>query len=340
MKKYNTEQIQNYKNDIHNAKCIYIYGSDAFQRDRAFKIVFNLLTNNEPSSDNSFLFFGYDFVADEKITTIIDSLNMISFDMSEKTIAIKYFEQLNTKAATKIAKYTDNPSPYAKLILVSDIIESKANVYKNIKDNCMFIETSEMKYQSHLLYWLNNYIRDNRIRMDEPAKQYFSTVVEPNSYIAYNEMKKLELYVGINTTITTNHIKECTITSKTNTIFELIDAVGFKQKEKALKIAENLIENQESVIMIVSMLTNFFFTLWKLDALRRKGVSHNELTSKHMNDIYFSFRDKYSKFIQNYNQSQIHKALKQLYICDCRAKLSMADEKVLITALLLMLFLV
>ena len=83
------------------------------------------------------------------------------------------------------------------------------------------------------------------------------------------------------------------------------------------------------------MLSNLFFTLMKLNALLRKNVSHNDLKEKYMSEVYHSYRDKYLTFLKNYNQNQIQVALKSLYECDCKVKLSMAEDLVLVTALVL-----
>ena len=335
-KKYTCDQINSYVEQVKSAKCIFVHGVDAFQRDKCFKQIINILNVSVNDGMNSFLFYGDDYARDDKISPIMESLNMMSFDLSEKIVSIKHFEQLNKGAMERIAKYTDDPAPYAKLILVSDKLDSRLTAVKTLTKNSLHMETTEMKYASHLLQWLNGYLRENQIRMDEATKNYFVNTVEPDAFTAYNEMKKLELYVGNTKTITTNDIKECTINSKTYTVFELTDAIGYKQKENALKIIENLVNNGESIIMVVSMLTNFFFTLWRLDALRRKNISASELMANHMNDINPYFREKYIKFLKAHDRASIENALKQLYICDSRAKLSMAEDMVLGVSVILM----
>ena len=351
-KSYTCDQVHAYDDLISQSKCIFIHGTDAFQKNRCFRYIIthllkinsstqdNNLSTNKSSFDgiNTFLFYGDDFSSEDKINSIIDALNMMSFDMTEKIISIRNFEQLGKEAANKIAKYTEVPNPTSKLIMVSGKVDGKISAYKTIKENSLHIETVEMKYPRDLSNWLNNYLRENQLKMNEHAKQYFSSIVELDTYTAYNEIKKLELYVGKGKEITLNDVKECTVSSKTNSVFDLIEAIGLKQKEKSLKIAENLINNEESVIMINSMLTNFFFTLFRLDALRRKGIPNGDLISQHMKDINPYFREKHITYLQTFDQSKIVSALKHIYICDCRAKLSMADEKVLIASLVAELF--
>jgi DNA polymerase-3 subunit delta len=325
---------------IKSARCIFIYGTDAFQRDKYLRQIVKALDVSINDGMNTFLFYGDDYSKDDKVSAILDTLNMMSFDLSEKIVTIKHFEQLHKDAQTRIATYTKNPCDTSKLIIVSDKLDARTVAYKTLKETALLIETTEMKYTTHLAQWLNEYLKEHQLRMDEQTKNYFTTIVEPDAFTAYNEMKKLELYVGNTNIITLNDLKECTISSKAYTVFDLIDAVGYKQKEKALKILENLINNDESIIMVISLLTNFFFTLWRLEALKRRNYSSAELTAKHMNDINPYFREKHISFLKNYDQAQIQNAIKQLYICDSRAKLTMATDMVLGTQLVVSFFLV
>lgn len=339
-KKIYSDQILNHSQELLNARNILIYGSDAFQRDNCFKHIFRILSNAQnrkisvDDGMNTFLFYGDEYSKSDKVNSIIETINLYSFDSSEKVVSIRYFDMLNTNGINKIADYTDNPNPQTKLIIVAEKINQKLNSFKKIVKNSFTIETKEMKYTNHLLLWLNQFLKDNpHIKMDENAKRLFVSLVEPDSYTAYNELKKLELFVSPKQQISMNDIKECTIKSKQNTVFDLIDSVGYKQKAEALRISDNLIKNDESVIMIISLLSNLFFTLWNLSALRKKSISYNELKDRYMQDVIPFFRDKYIQFLKNYSQNQINNAFKVLYVCDSRAKLSMATDIVLLTDL-------
>ena len=342
-KKYVCDSVKSTVSEFLSAKCIVISGTDLYQRDQCYKYIMKNIdfsrkqTTNQPLNEgvDTFVFYGDEFAKDEKIFTIMEALNSYSFDLSEKIITIKNFENLNAKALVLIAHYTENPSSQAKLILIADKLDGRSATTTTLQKNCLFYETTEMKYQSQLFQWLNQYLNQHQLKMDDQAKQLFANTVKPDAFTAYNEMKKLELYIGNTNKITAKDIQECTINSKTYTVFELTDAVGYRQKDKSLQIAEYLIKNDESLVMIVSLLSNFFFTLMKLNALMRRNISAKELKEKYMSEIYISFRDKYFEFLNNFNQKQIQNALQHLYDCDCRAKLSMAEDLVLITALVM-----
>jgi len=334
--KYYCGDERNFISQIQSAPCILILGEDLSQKDRCFKQIFSLLNISIHDDLNSFLYYGDEYAKDNKFDALFDTLYTVSFFDTPKTVSIKYFETLHNDVKTKVAKYTENPSSSVKLILMAEKLDQKYTSSKTIVKNSLLIETKEMKYPKHLIEWLNVYCPENQLNMDYTAKKFFSEYVQIDTYTAYNEMKKLELYVGNSRTITVNDIKNCTVNSRLYRVYDLTDAIGGRNKKLALEIVENMIGGGESIIMIIATLTNFFFMLWKLKTLKNRGLSDYDIKSQYMKDVRSDYtQNKNLGFVQNISLKYIKKALTELYICDCKAKLSMADDKVLGTSLVL-----
>jgi DNA polymerase-3 subunit delta len=340
--KITTDQVNAYTNEIRNAKCIFIHGTDAFQRDRCFKQIINML--NVPVNDGlqTYLFYGDDYSIKGKAGSILDTLNMFSFDLAERIVSIRYFEQIYKEDITRIAQYCESPSENTKLIMVSDKVDSRITAFKTIISKSLTIETSEIRFDNDLKKWLNTILGEFRFKIDEQTKKYLVENIEIDTFTVYNELKKLEIYIGNRDYVSINDIKDCIANSKTYTVFDLRKAIGLKQKTEALKIAENLINNEESVIMINSILTSFFIQLWEFQLLSQKGLTLYDtlIKAEIMYEKTHDFRKKilleeYQKYLYNFNLSKIQHALKQLYICDSRAKLSMAPEMTLLTSLVM-----
>jgi len=326
---YLCERVDSFANEVRTARCIFIFGDDHCQKDRCFKRIFEILDIPLHDNMNSFLYYGDELSKEKGIDVIFDTLNSISFDLSPKTISIKFFEALHKEAMVKLAKFVEKKDPYARLILVSDKQDTRFTHIKSLKENSLFIETSVMKYPRDLMEWVGNYVQENRLNMDYNARRFFSEYVALDTYTALNEMKKLQIYIGNSRTITINDIKECTVNSKVFSVFSLTDAVGGHNKRLALEVVENLIANGESVIMIVAMLTTFFFTLWRIRVLLNRGISDFDIKKYYLQGMHPYMQEKNIGFARNYDLKQIQKALSELYTCDCRAKLSMGEEKVL-----------
>jgi len=335
-KKYFCGDERSFLPEIQSAPCILIHGEDLSQKDRCYKQIFTLLGLSIHDDLNSFLFYGDEYAKDTKCDAIFDTLYTVSFFTSQKTISIKYFEALPTEVKAKIARYTENPSPDIKLILVCEKLEQKLSSTKILLKNCLLIETKEMRYPKHLQEWLNVYCAENNLSMDYNAKRFFSEYVQIDTYTAYNEMKKLEMYVGQSRRITVEDIKNCTVNSRIYRVYDLTDAIGNRNKKLALEIVENMIGGGESIIMIVATLSNFFFMLWRLKALKLRNVSDFVIKSQYMKEVRSEWtQNKNLGFVQNVSLEYIQNALSELYTCDCRAKLSMAEDKVLGASLVL-----
>jgi len=327
---YLCERVDTFVAEVKAANNILIYGDDHCQKDRCFKKLFQILGIPLNDSMNSFLFYGDELARDKGIEAVFDTLNTISFDMTQKTISIKFLEALNKEALTKLAKFAERKDPYSRLILVSDKLDGKYGYVKTLKENSLVIETSVMKYPRDLLDWLNGYVQENRINMDSYAKKFFSEYVQLDTYTALNEMKKLQIYIGNSNTITVNDIKNCTVNTREYSVFDLTDAIGGRSKKKALEVIENLIANGESVIMVVAILTTLFFTIWRIKTLQSRNISDVDIKKYYMKEVRSEYvQNKNLGFAGNFSLKQIQNALTELYTCDCRAKLSMAEEKVL-----------
>lgn len=329
------DQINLNIDNIKKSHNFFVYGSEAFQKNQSLNIITHTLGIDEIDNFDSFLVYGDDYSSKaNQISSMIENLYMMPFAQPNKSLVIKNFDEMNAENQDYVAKYLDKASEYSILILLCEKLDARTSRAKKILENCLTIECKELKSPTILIKWLNEEIRRRQLQMDESAKMTFINSIELDFYTAFNELNKLELYIGQNKRITLNDVKSCTALSKAHNIFELIDEIGYKRVEKALYINENLLENMENQIMILTMITNFFMTLWKLSALKKKNISDPEIKSRYMNEILPFLRDKYFAFLKNYPHDKIKMAIDLLLQTDRQAKLTMASEYVLLDTLI------
>ena len=87
----------------------------------------------------------------------------------------------------------------------------------------------------------------------------------------HQELEKLILYAGAETAITSAHIAKLSSHSRTHTIFELVEALGQSQPDKALKVLARLLELGEHPSKIMVMLARQVRLLMRTrEGLKRK----------------------------------------------------------------------
>ena len=360
------DEVKSNIDSILAAKCIFIQGMDTFQKDRAFEDILKILKTLKNDNEKSFLFYADEFSDKVKIGSILDILNMYSFDVAERLVTIKKIEDLSNDALKKLLKYVENPCPQSRLIMIyeeDEISYAKYKTIRNIKSNSLIIETKEIKYENDLSPIIDMILLENNLKMDDNTKKsflnkmgtkenlilieksekshYYIGKEEFDIYNVFNEIKKLELYIGNKSYITMNDINQCTLNSQKNAINDLEDALGEKNLPKALNIVKNLMENENDLVMINGKIGSFFYFLWKMEAELKNGKNITDLLidRKIIKSTWKQYAinlrvNKYKTFLYNYDRNKIMNALKQIYICDSRKKLSVADDMILMTSMI------
>jgi DNA polymerase-3 subunit delta len=322
------ERIKSFNNFL-------IFGAEPFQKNQSLSILMKLFNINEIDNFDIFLVYGDEYSSKANpISSMTENLYMMPFAQEKKILIIKNFDEMNADNQEQVVKYLNKSSKDSILILTADKLDSRTSRAKKITDHCFSIECKEIKYPSVFIKWVSDEIRNRKIQIDESAKMALISSIDMDFYTAYNELNKLLLFTGGNRRITIDDVKNCTAKSKTHTVFELIDEIGYKRTDKAIIINDNLLDNLESQILIITMITNLFMTLWRLSALKEKNISDTEIKERYMKDIIPFARDKYFAFLRNYNHNKIKKALDLLLETDRQAKLSMAGEYVLLDTLI------
>jgi len=335
--KINCDQVKENAELVNSNMCIFIQGSDNFQRDRALNEILKILKYTINDEMNSFLYYGDLFSDKVKIGEIIDTLNMYSFNLSPRLITIRNFEFLKKDAIARISKYIDDPCPHSRLIIDCFSSDFKDRTFDTLTKKCLHIQSQEVVWQKDKIKWLDILLAENDLKMDERTKALFIEKIEFDIYNVDNELKKLKLYINGQNLVTINDVTKCTLNTRVYTMFELLESVGFKRKTEVFYIIENLIDNDTSIILIIYKLCDYFYNLLKIDAQTRNGKTITDilLESKEITPNTHEYRkkiiiEKYTTYLKNYNRAKILNALKQLYICDSRAKLTLASEKVLL----------
>lgn len=336
LSKITFDQLSTQISEIEKYNIIFIYGPEEFQKNESLSQILKKLDCKVIDQFDSFLVYGDDYSSkSNSVNVVLEQLYMSPFILKKKIVIIKNFDEMSADNQETVSKYCDKNLYDNVLILTSSKLDQKTNRMKKITSSSFVIECKELKYPSILMKYITEELRRRQLKMDEKCKQTFINSIDLDYYTAYNELNKLELYIGSSRTVMEDDVKNCTAFSKTYSVFDLIDEIGYKNLDKSLIIADNIIKADENAILIITLLTNFFLSIWKLSIFKSRNLSNSDLKERYMNDIPVFVRDKYLVFLKNYNQKQIQHALTLILNCDRQLKLTMASDIVLIETLII-----
>jgi DNA polymerase-3 subunit delta len=278
-----------------------IHGTETYLIDRILAaITKRFVTPGSEDFDYS-LFYG----DTAKGSDILEQLEMMPFLAHRRVVLARRIDELNVTERDTLAEYAKNPMESSILVLTATKTDGRQSAWKIIMKHAVVVQCKQPYGASDIQRWLNSEVRTRRLQMDHGAMALFANSIEPNYQLAANELEKLIIYAKGGPVISLAAVQACVGKSRTNNIFELQNAVGARNNKQALTILENMIEGDESPILVVTMLTRFFTLIWRVAALMHRGVSSSDITAKHLPEVYHTFRNDYLGFARHYSRTSL-----------------------------------
>jgi DNA polymerase-3 subunit delta len=224
-----------------------------------------------------------------------------------------------------LASYVDQPSPTTSLLLVCAKPDFRKKPFSSIKKKAFVLECKPL-WENQISGWISRRVKKDKREITPDAASMLAAYVGTSLREISNELEKLYIYLGEKKTLGVDDVTAIVGVSKEFTVFELQWAIGAKDTRKATEILERMIEAGESPIMMVSMLTRFFQTLYKLHDARRRGASGTQALAQ---AGIFSFGDRWSNVASKFSIRNIEDAFLLLSEVDEKLKTSGGDRNLL-----------
>jgi len=329
-KEYQHLEFFNKARTLKAAPCFFLFGPEFFLKDKILNLLLQKFNKQDSDDFDTVKFYGEETTA----INIIEQLEMSPFLNDFKIVIVKNFDTLSKNDKEMIAQYLNHPVETSILIIDSDKNDKRINAYKVIARNSISIQAKSPYGIQDILSWLKNELSGKNIQMDNETANLFASYIEPDYLIAANELEKLIIAAKNKNIITREDVTECVGKSRTNNIFDLQNALGRKDLKNSLIISQNLLENNESPIFILTMLTAFYRTIWKVLILKENKMRESEISSIYLKEIFFTFRNDYLKFAQNYDLFKIKSIFSALLQTDIALKSIDVKENILLENLI------
>ena len=135
--------------------------------------------------------------------------------------------------------------------------------------------------------WLDFISKRENLEFSPASKALFSHLVGTNLMEIQLELRKLKQYIGENKRALEKDIIACTSRLKTDSIFELTDAIGKKDIVQALSSLAYLLEQNQSEIGALAMLARHIRILSKLKWGEKHKLNRTQLAHKAGISPYF-----------------------------------------------------
>lgn len=314
-----------------------IIGDDGYLVDKVYQSIKSIIKKSMSAYEQLTLY------GDElKFSELSEYLDSYSIFSDNRILVIRNCDRLgeedknrkqpeqHKRMAELIANYFRDPDSSQVLVLIADSVDSRLTSWKKLKEECLTIICEPIKYPGEMKAWLESTLRSNKKVMNDRAKDLFLNKVELDFCTAENELEKLFVFVGDRPNIDEKDVTTTLPTTRAGTLSDFYRALGSRNTKDILKKINDMLDNEWADLQILSNISRFFLTIWKIHALQTKHYTNKEIITSHLNDLFLSQRESYITFAAKYKPDEITKAFEVILETDSQIKLSMAESKVLL----------
>jgi DNA polymerase-3 subunit delta len=252
----------------------FLYGPEDYLIEEEIQKLMDLTLSQKERELNLHLFSGEENSGKE----IVQTAQTIPMFSRYRFVLISEADRINEEGVEELLRYIKKPSPTTCFVLCAQTLGSWKKYQAEIERVGRIMECTRLKGRA-LVSWLKNRMAERGKRLSEDAADYLIEVVGDHLHDLDNALEKAFLSVGEKQTIELSDVEGITSEIKISTVFDLMDAIGHQNLEKALGILEKAMESKiisfkkeeetskkvdDPVPLLLNMMAKQYRNIWRV----------------------------------------------------------------------------
>lgn len=227
----------------------------------------------EDGDEMNFNYFEGKSIDENELISVAQTLPFFS---DKRLILVENSELFNKQSL--LGDLTETIPDSTTIVFIEDKVNKRYKLFKNINKNGHVSEFNGLDPRN-LKMFLASLLKDGDKKITGDLATYFIDKTGPNMEIIMTEAEKIISYAYNREVITKEDIDAIVTTQITGKIFEMIDAIGSKQRVKALNLYYDLVKLRESSMTILYLINRQFNILLQVRELHKSGRNSQEIAS-------------------------------------------------------------
>ena len=265
------------------------------------------------------------------INEILGLASSFPFGSEKKLMIVREAEKIKDKKALK--DYALSPAEFTVLAFFHNgtITNLSTEPFKTLSANNFLFEAKELKGRN-LRAGVIGEAEEKGKTISEENAQVLVDIVGENRSMLEDQLEKICIFLNQKKEITMEAIQQVSSELKQFNIFDLQNALGVKDKAKALLVANNLLDNGAEPTFIITMLTRYFTGLSKITELRSKNIPDRDAARVVGTHPYFY--PGYVRARSLFSDKKLVEVFRSLLKADVSIKTTSSNNKTVITLLI------
>jgi DNA polymerase-3 subunit delta len=292
-----------------------LYGEEAFLISEGLKLIKQKLTQEE-SSD-----FNYDqfFSGVDSVTKVRDTVELLPMMTPLRLVIFRDVEKLKEKDWEQLYPIIDQPVDSTCLILVATQVDKRKKFFKSCSKNGQIIELRK-PYDNQVSAWIDYIAYKYQLKISKSAIAILHQMVGNQLMDLNSEIQKIKQYVGQREIVNDEDVLKVVSRLKVDSIFDLTEAIGNKDKITALTVLANLLDQGQNEMATMALILRHIRILGSLKSGIEQGLRGAKLCEKV--GVPSFFLQKYMYQSQKWSSGQLNQTLSVLHETDKALKSS------------------
>lgn len=293
-------------------QCLLIQGGDAFDLESE-------IARFKPKTADTCLRFQGGDVKPQALEEVLFSPSFFS----ETFVVIENAHELGVKAQELVIAFAKKP-PAKVTLLLQAVGKSDLSKYM---EQVVIPEVKPWDKQGKIAEWITGYLKAQNIKVSPQVVTFIAATGITDRFFLREELDKLICYVGDKNEITLADVKAISAFEHEETVWQLSDAFLQRDKQRAAKLLQHLLQQQVSPFLLVRQLRNSCHQALMMVSLSESG-HHN--VQEHFPQLRGGIFDKNFKLAKEAGRAFLTKSLLLLDKTERVLKDSPFDESTLL----------
>jgi len=319
----------------------FFYGPEDYLIEEEIQELLNRTLSQKERGLNFHLFHGEEHSSQEIIQTA-QTLPMFS---QYRFVLISDGDRMDKEKVEILMGYIRNPSVSTCLVLHGPTIGPWRTFRKEIEKVGQVGEYPRLRGKA-LASWVRKKMQEKGKPLSEGAAEYLIEIVGDHLYDIDNAMEKVFLSVGEKQNIKLSDLEEMISDVKISTVFDLTDAIGHQNLEKALIILEKAMESgtisfkkeeepskKDPVPLLLSMMAKHY---WSMLVIKQMSSLHRDAgeLAKELGTSPWNIK-KLMEQGKNFSETSLREGIQRCHQTDLTIKRSRGPKNLLMEKLVI-----
>jgi len=270
--------------------------------------------------------------ADGQVEAALSTAATLPMMGARRVVTLRLGGTIDEASSALLLEYLGQVVPTTVLILVAPKVDARQKVIKSVKKQGVFLSFGGMKARD-AVSWLVGEAQSKAYGIDYDAATLLVDEVGTDLRTLSTNLEKLVAFVGEERSIRRGDVLEAVDRTREEVIWDLTDAVGAGNWQKALLTLRGLLVSGQSPILLVAMLARHTRQLWTVKSMLSQGETPDSVAKKAK--IHPFVAKKLAGQAGRFEVSRLRDSMVQFFEADRALKSSRLDGGTIVETLVL-----